>query len=53
MIRDMFQAMGLFDNTRWVDGGDLLAIRTLDPLVVDEQPGGLSPSMAVGGCKLN
>lgn len=53
MIRDIFQAMGLFDNIRWVDSGDLLASRALDPLVVDKQPGGLSPSVAIGGCKLN
>lgn len=44
---------GVFGDIRRVDGGYLLAVRALDPLVVDKQSGGLSPSVAVGGCKLN
>lgn len=38
---------------RGIDAGNLLASRTLDPFVIDEQAGGLGPSVAVRSCELN
>ena len=40
----------LISHVRGIDAGNLLTSRTFDPLVVDEQSGGLGPSVAVRGC---
>lgn len=40
-------------HIRWINSSNLLAVRALHPLVVDEKTRWLGPTMAVGGCELN